>query len=149
MTDSLFERMSTYRWGDSMYHHPGTMKKLNMSNGGVNVSQTQCHAGIQGWSNFGMFYEKALPLLIQCALDVDCITPKGSSRRNHLQDQTVLNAVFSKLGVDPCREIDVVFSKYVTKFDGRGLHTKAMFRRIYQPATEAYEAYLFKKINNT
>ena len=132
-------QMKSFPWGDVNFHHPGTMEKLNVTND-INAAQTQCIGGLQGWSIHGSFFEEALPLLVHCALDVDCITPTGSSRLNHLQDQTVLNTVFSKLHVDPCRE-NMVFESQFWKITPR-THGNKMFRRVREPASEAYEVFL-------
>ena len=131
--------MKSFPWGDANFHHPGTMEKLNVTND-INASQTQCIGGLQGWSIHGSFFKEALPLLVNCALDVECITPMGSSRLNHLQDQTVLNAVFSKLHIDPCRK-NKVFESLSWDVTPR-THGNKMFRRMYEPASEAYEVFL-------
>ena len=99
-----------FPWGNSTYHHNETMKRLGLKS--INVKQTQCNGAVQGWSKHGSFYNKAFPMLVTCALDVHCITPIGSNRQNHLQDQTVLNAVFSKLKVDPCKGNKLFDSEY-------------------------------------
>ena len=128
-----------FPWGDSSFHHPKTMEKLEIEK--VNLLQTQCDGAVQGWNKQGSFYEKAFPLLVKCALDIECIAPEGSNRQNHLQDQTVLNAVFSKLGVDPCKN-NKLFDSEFNMFDLREIHANAMFRRSYPNSRDANEIYL-------
>ena len=135
-----------FPWGDSSFHHPKTMEKLEIDK--VNMLQTQCEAGVQGWNKQGSFYEKAFPLLVSCALDVGCIAPIGSNRQNHLQDQTVLNAVFSKLGVDPCQNNKLfdsefnLFDTIHTRIDMREFYPAAMFRRSFHESRDIFEVYL-------
>ena len=130
-----------FPWGNSAYHHNETMKRVGLES--VNVKQTQCDGAVQGWSKHGSFYNKAFPMLVKCALDVHCITPIGSNRQNHLQDQTVLNAVFSKLKVDPCKGNKLFDSEYNSEYNTmRHMDEGGMFRRSYPLARDVFELYL-------
>lgn len=42
-----------------------------------------------------------LPTLVECVADPDCINPPGSSRANHRQEQTALNAILCEQQADP------------------------------------------------
>jgi hypothetical protein len=81
----------------SDWTHPGTLRFLNVSNdllqrhnlsgGCVSVcyKKTRARELVNRWK--------------QCALTRDCIAPKGSSRKNHRQDQAVLSVIAHQSGI--------------------------------------------------
>ncbi|KAH8062596.1 hypothetical protein JL722_3518 [Aureococcus anophagefferens] len=49
----------------------------------------------------GWLARDVLPRLVDCVADPDCVNPPGSSRANHRQEQTALNAILCARDYDP------------------------------------------------
>ena len=56
----------------------------------------ECAGGYQGYVKGGWAHKHVLQPMVQCALDAECLTPSGSSRANHRQDQSILNALLCR-----------------------------------------------------
>jgi hypothetical protein len=89
---------SPFSSGDiKQWTHPGMLQFLktpnefliqrNLSGGlvGIGANHALAHSLLQRW--------------YQCALNVDCISPPGSSRENHRQDQSALTNIAYSLGL--------------------------------------------------
>lgn len=59
---------------------------------------TMCAAGVVGFLYPSHFSQYILEMWRKCALQIDCIAPKGSNRKNHRQDQTALSIILYKNG---------------------------------------------------
>ena len=76
------------------------------------ASRRECAGGYQGYRSGGWGHRNVLEPLVACALEESCITPPGSSRHNHRQDQSILNAIIcAKVEDDEACSAD---KKYVT-----------------------------------
>ena len=80
--------------------------------------------------------------ILKCNSIKSCITPVGSDRTNHLQDQTVLNAVLCSKGLDICS------ANNITYFDNLWLSNRIMVHptSILKPD---YWKYIFRRYDNT
>ncbi|KAG2393254.1 hypothetical protein C9374_006785 [Naegleria lovaniensis] len=58
-----------------------------------------CSGGIQGYIRDSYSYRNVLIPTLECAWDVNCIAPKGSSLANHRQDQSVFSLMIHKAGI--------------------------------------------------
>ena len=61
----------------------------------------ECAGGYQGYVRGSWAQKHVLEPLVECAMDAACLTPEGSSRANHRQDQSVLNAILCRHVLDP------------------------------------------------
>ncbi|KAF0984134.1 hypothetical protein FDP41_008049 [Naegleria fowleri] len=58
-----------------------------------------CSGGIQGYIRDSYSYQNVLIPTLECAWDVNCIAPPGSSLANHRQDQSVFSLMIHKAGI--------------------------------------------------
>lgn len=58
--------------------------------GGGGSTDYQPPGGYYGGSNSGPLGQRVMDLWEQCALDKNCVTPPGTNRGNHRQDQAAL-----------------------------------------------------------
>eukprot|EP00944_MAST-04C_sp_MAST-4C-sp1_P002950 g2950.t1 len=103
----LPQTSDAFPWPNKKYHHPNTLKLVGCTDEKImfiqNKSPTKgCVATVQGWTRNGLITKMVFAPILKCNLQKPCITPNGSDRTNHLQDQTVLNAVLCSKGLDLC-----------------------------------------------
>ena len=66
------------------------------------AAKRMCNGALVGFSKQGTAYTQVLKPWVQCALDPECITPRGSSRMNHRQDQAGLSVLVDRaFGLGP------------------------------------------------
>ena len=65
------------------------------------LSRQHCATTFIGANARSWFARDVLPTLVDCAADPDCINPPGSSRANHRQEQSALNAILCAQRADP------------------------------------------------
>ena len=138
---------NAFPWPKKQFHHPNTLalvgctneKKEKLSKGKL---MTACVAPIQGWIRDGWMKQLIFESILKCNSIKSCITPVGSDRTNHLQDQTVLNAVLCSKGLDICS------ANNITYFDNLWLSNRIMVHptSILKPD---YWKYIFRRYDNT
>jgi len=79
----------------------GTLRRFGCS---MTLARTpaplhECAGGYQGYTRGGWAHVHVLEPLVRCAMDAACLTPPGSSRANHRQDQSILNALLCQHAV--------------------------------------------------
>ncbi|KAF0983953.1 hypothetical protein FDP41_007868 [Naegleria fowleri] len=62
-------------------------------------SKEMCSGGIQGYIRGSYSYRNVLIPTLECAWDENCITPPGSSLKNHRQDQSIFSLHIHKAGI--------------------------------------------------
>mmetsp|Transcript_4747 Transcript_4747/g.6512 ORF Transcript_4747/g.6512 Transcript_4747/m.6512 type:complete len:156 (+) Transcript_4747:330-797(+) len=82
------------------FHHPATNKRLGCLV--PDHTRQHCATTIMAFQNQSWAHKELLIPMLECALDNTCINPPGSSRANHRQEQSVLNAIMCRLDVEVC-----------------------------------------------
>lgn len=80
-----------YRFPTPQFHFPAAVAALECE--AVDLSREHCATTFVGATRRGWFARDVLPRLLECAAREGCINPAGSSRANHRQEQTALNAI--------------------------------------------------------
>ena len=76
--------------------HPGMLDFLQTPD--VYLSKRNLAGGLVGIKTDNALTQLLLQQWLDCALNVKCISPQGSSRENHRQDQSALTNIAYKLG---------------------------------------------------
>ena len=86
-----------YRFPTPQFHHPAALEYLGCRDI-PDFSREHCATTIVGVLTGSWFANAVLTNLVDCAAtEPTCINPIGSSRANHRQEQTALNAIFCHL----------------------------------------------------
>uniref|UniRef100_A0A7S3NNH2 Uncharacterized protein n=1 Tax=Aureoumbra lagunensis TaxID=44058 RepID=A0A7S3NNH2_9STRA len=88
-----------FRFPTRQFHHPTAVANLGCS--APDFSRQHCATTIIGVRPNSWFATQVVPALVHCAANLTCINPPGSSRANHRQEQTALNAILCRLGAPP------------------------------------------------
>lgn len=90
-----------YGFPSTQFHHPSTVASLGCPSNTTPSSLPHCATTFMGFttaSQVGLrVIDKVLRPLVACGLNESCVFPPGSSRANHRQEQTALNALLCKL----------------------------------------------------
>ena len=88
-----------YRFPTAQFHHPAALARLGCA--APDFSREHCATTFIGAARRGWLARDVLPRLVDCVADPDCVNPPGSSRANHRQEQTALNAILCARDYDP------------------------------------------------
>ena len=86
-----------YAFPTPQFHHPAALELLGCD--APDLSREHCATTFIGVTEGSWLARRVLPRLVDCAAAPHCINPPGSSRLNHRQEQTALNAILCN--VDP------------------------------------------------
>lgn len=92
------------------YHtwvHPGMREYLRAYQPDQHLTEPMCNGAVVGMHKRSAAYGAVFKPWVDCAMDPRCITPEGSSRDNHRQDQAALTVLMSHFGVR-CAKVDWV-----------------------------------------
>ena len=123
--------------------HPGTYQCMEDMKWALNVNsvvnKTCCSGGymiIDYWNHTVM--ANVMYPFIKCSLTKRCITPLGSSRRNHRQDQSVLSILVQSLGVSQaCDSRYPTYVRFHQDYESHGYRIDTN-RRFIQELTTKY-----------
>ncbi|KAH8076439.1 hypothetical protein JL721_440 [Aureococcus anophagefferens] len=87
------------RFPTAQFHHPAALARLGCA--APDFSREHCATTFIGAARRGWLARDVLPRLVDCVADPDCVNPPGSSRANHRQEQTALNAILCARDYDP------------------------------------------------
>lgn len=85
-----------YRFPTAQFHHPAAVEGLGCAS--PDFAREHCATTFVGVARGSWFARSVLPRLVDCVAAPDCVNPPGSSRANHRQEQTALNAILCALG---------------------------------------------------
>ena len=88
-----------YRFPTTQFHHPAAVSRLGCVT--EDFSRQHCATTFVGVVQGSWFSTEVLPRLVACMRDPTCVNPIGSSRDNHRQEQTALNAILCALQAPP------------------------------------------------
>jgi hypothetical protein len=131
-----------FLWPHPTKHHVDTLRLTGCTGnkrkeGGAKLGE-MCLAGIQGWTRNSWFERNILTKLFDCSVNKKCISPVGTNRTNHLQDQTALNGVLCSHELNICPWENNT-DTYQNLFG---------MRRMVKPSdmfSDLYPAYLFRR----
>ena len=84
-----------YRFPTTQFHHPDAVARLGCAVD--DFSRQHCATTFVGVVQGSWFATEVLSRLVECMRDPTCVNPIGSSRDNHRQEQTALNAILCAL----------------------------------------------------
>jgi hypothetical protein len=88
-----------YAFPNTQFHHPETVARFGCS--ALPATRQHCATTFIGIKRDGWAHQALVNPLAACALETDCINPVNSSRANHRQEQTVLNAIMCGIDAPP------------------------------------------------
>jgi hypothetical protein len=88
-----------YRFPTTQFHHPAAVARLGCFID--DFARQHCATTFVGVVQGSWFATEVLPRLVECMRDSECVNPVGSSRDNHRQEQTALNAILCALDAPP------------------------------------------------
>ncbi len=131
-----------FPWPDKNFHHPDTLNFGNCTSEKKHHQlMTECVGTMQGWRNNSWLKKMLFEPLLKCSSNLFCITPLGSNRTNHLQDQTALNSFLCGKGLDICSKKNLSSWEHI--WDGR--------RMVAYPESflsTTYQKYTFRRYDN-